>query len=429
MTEIKNSRRLLRILKMLLFILCLAALTVTSLVLLVRSGERPSLDWMGISDVFTDNQSPPSLTLEGEDTLELEAGGVYTEPGFSACDAAGQDLSGRVTATLEGDTLLYRVADDSGNFITRTRNIIYVDTTPPELTLTGGETLHISAGSDFTDPGFSAFDRGDGDLTAAVKVSGEVDTLLPGEYSLTYTVSDSVGNLNAAVRKVYVDEGEDGVKVPETVMPEGKTIYLTFDDGPGPYTEELLNVLDRYDVKVTFFVTNQFPDFQDVIGEAYRRGHSIGIHTYSHDFATVYASGDAYYEDLNQMLSVIKEQTGRGTMLVRFPGGSSNTLSSQYCPGIMTQLTGEIHDKGFQYFDWNADSNDAGGASDPETVCQNVIAEIVANGDEPSVVLQHDIKEFSVNAVENIIRWGQSNGYQFLPLTASSPAPHHDVLN
>ena len=112
---------------------------------------------------------------------------------------------------------------------------------------------------------------------------------------------------------------------------------------------------------------------------------------------------------------------------MRFPGGSSNGVSKKYNTGIMTRLTKDVTDMGYQYFDWNVLSGDAGETTDTEQVYENVIAGIQKHN--VSIVLQHDIKGFSVDAVEKIIIWGLANGYTFLPLTPSSPTVHHTVNN
>ena len=117
--------------------------------------------------------------------------------------------------------------------------------------------------------------------------------------------------------------------------------------------------------------------------------------------------------------------TGSYTELFRFPGGSSNTVS-RFNPGIMSRLTKTLPDMGYCYFDWNVDSNDAGGATSSDEVYWNVVS---GCSHSANVVLQHDIKDFSVAAVERIISWGLNNGYQFLPLEASSYGAHHGVNN
>ena len=209
--------------------------------------------------------------------------------------------------------------------------------------------------------------------------------------------------------------------------PGDKVVYLTFDDGPGPYTEKLLDILDRYNVKATFFVTNGKPDYQNLIAQEAQRGHTVAIHSASHDYAKIYQSVDAYFADFDEMNSIITAQTGKAADLVRFPGGSSNTISKKYCYGIMSQLVCAVEERGFRYCDWNVSSGDAGGTTSTSQVVANVIEGIKSNN--VSVVLQHDIKNFSVDAVEQIIQWGLSEGYTFLPMTSTTPMSHHGVNN
>ena len=157
------------------------------------------------------------------------------------------------------------------------------------------------------------------------------------------------------------------------------------------------------------------------------RGHSIGIHTVSHNYDEIYSGPEAYFADLFAMQNVIYENTGVKTTLMRFPGGSSNTVSRKICKGLMTILTQAVQDAGFQYFDWNVDSNDAGGAREAQTVFDNVTEGVMRS--DVSVVLQHDIHGFSVDAVEDIIVWGLNNGYTFEPLVPNSPDIRHWVQN
>lgn len=203
-----------------------------------------------------------------------------------------------------------------------------------------------------------------------------------------------------------------------------KVMYLTFDDGPGPYTEQLLDILDQYGVKATFFVVDT--PYVALLGEIARRGHTIGIHSASHEFSQVYASEEAFFTDLTAMGNIIHRETGKYTDLIRFPGGSSNTVS-RFNPGIMTRLTRAVEEMGYVYFDWNVDSDDAGHAETAWEVYKNVVTG--CKGLDQVVVLQHDIKPFSVEAVAWLIRWGKANGYQFAALDENSPTMHHDVQN
>lgn len=212
--------------------------------------------------------------------------------------------------------------------------------------------------------------------------------------------------------------------LPESTEPPEKVIYLTFDDGPGKNTRKLLDILKKYDVKATFFLINS--DYAYLIDDISAEGHAVGIHSASHKYRQIYSSCDAYFKDLYKMQQVIKDYSGKTTMLLRFPGGSSNTVSS-FNPGIMTKLTKAVTEQGFAYFDWNVDSGDAGSASSTTEVYNNVTKGI--KNKDVAVVLQHDTQGFSVDAVEQIIEWGKKNGYTFLPLDETSPQCHHDVSN
>ncbi|MBQ9017003.1 polysaccharide deacetylase [Candidatus Saccharibacteria bacterium] len=216
----------------------------------------------------------------------------------------------------------------------------------------------------------------------------------------------------------------DRTKKPET--PGEKIIHLTFDDGPGPYTAKLLDILKKHNVKATFFVTGAGDDA--LITREYNEGHAVGLHTYTHDYALVYSSVANFFADLYRVQDRVRDATGYTSTLIRFPGGSSNGVSAYYDGGIhiMSQLVGEVSARGFTYFDWNVSSGDAGGATSPDQVYQNVTDNLKPTS---SVVLQHDIKEFSVDAVERIIEYGQKNGYTFKKLDETSFAAHHGVNN
>ena len=207
-----------------------------------------------------------------------------------------------------------------------------------------------------------------------------------------------------------------------------KTVYLTFDDGPSANTEKVLDVLDRYGAKATFFVTGHEPDYRPMIKEAYERGNSVGMHTFTHDYAQVYASEDAYFSDLDQVAEVVKEQIGYVPFLVRFPGGASNTISRNYCQGIMTALSKDVPARGYQFYDWNVSSADASGNNVPvDTIVQSSCVEGYTN----VMLLFHDAgtKATTVEALPQIIEFYQERGYTFAPITRESIVIHHGVGN
>lgn len=364
---------------------------------------------------------PPVITLTEDSEENRVPGQPYVEAGFTAADNLDGDITDRVVRTESMGRITYAVSDSSGNPTVVHREVPGHDPIPPQIHLEEGEDYAIPTGIAYTEPGYRAQDNVDGDITAQVTVEGSVDCFRPGIYPITYTVTDAYGNTTTVSRNVSVTAAPR----PEIRWPQDKTVYLTFDDGPGPYTERLLDILDRYRVKATFFVV----DTEDahLIKEIVRRGHSIGIHSVSHNYREIYASPEAYFADLYAMQWRIYELTGVKTTLMRFPGGSSNTVSQNTCKGIMTLLTEAVQDAGFQYFDWNVDSDDAGDTHRTGLVVDNIIRGVHETG--VAVVLQHDVYDYSVEAVEDFLIWAQKYGYSFETLTPNSPPFHHPINN
>jgi len=206
---------------------------------------------------------------------------------------------------------------------------------------------------------------------------------------------------------------------------EGKRVYLTFDDGPSPYTARLLDILSRYNAKATFFVKGGGD--MNLVARAARQGHAIGNHTVSHGYRDIYANEEAFLNELKEMERIIHEKTGSDSRLMRFPGGSSNTVSIRHCPGIMTRLTSTVEQLGYTYFDWDVDSGDANIHQTSRRIYKNIISGIKENRDP--IILQHDDKIHSIAAVERVLIWGLRKGYTFLPLDADSPTAHHTLNN
>lgn len=354
----------------------------------------------------------PVINLHNKEDYYVTDFDDYEEEGFTVIDNYDGEITSQVITEQEGEFVRYTVKDSSGNETSTIRQIPFKDVYEPVVTLTGSATINLKQNDTWTDPGATALDNYDGDVTQDIVVEGEVNTGAVGQYTVTYTVSDAAGNTGTAERVVNVlDKNADNV------------IYLTFDDGPSQYTEQLLDVLDKYNVKATFFVVNT--GMPEMIKEIYDRGHTIGAHSYSHKYS-IYKDEPTYYQDLNKMLDIIEENTGERTKLIRFPGGSSNTISKNYCKNIMTQLVESVERHGYAYFDWSVNSGDAEDATTKEAVYENIITGIQETS--RPVILQHDIKDYSVAAVEDVIKWALDNGYVFGTLDADIIC-HHGVQN
>ena len=207
---------------------------------------------------------------------------------------------------------------------------------------------------------------------------------------------------------------------------DAKICYLTFDDGPSANTVKILDILDKYNVKATFFVIWN-SQYSYLYKEIVARGHSIALHSYTHDYSQIYRSTDAYFADLQKISDAVYNVSGVRTTLMRFPGGSSNTVSRSYCKGIMTVLTKEVERRGYTYFDWNAENGDATGKA--------MTADQMVNKAKSSasrvVLLQHDAagKGTTVQALPRIIEYYQSRGYYLIGLNENSYTAHHGVNN
>lgn len=178
-------------------------------------------------------------------------------------------------------------------------------------------------------------------------------------------------------------------------------VYLTFDDGPSKYTEDILDILDAYDVKATFFVLGKEDEHSiEMLREIARRGHTIGMHSYSHKYADIYSSLEAFSADYYRIYSYILENTGIQSTCYRFPGGSSNTVSD-----LDMQIFADfLEEQEVVFYDWNISSGDAGSTLlDVDTLVENATADISKRG--TSIILMHDAasRPTTVEALPEII--------------------------
>lgn len=208
-----------------------------------------------------------------------------------------------------------------------------------------------------------------------------------------------------------------------------KTIYLTFDDGPSNLTNQILDILKEEKVPATFFVIGRhITEYQNTVKRAYNDGHTIALHSYTHNYKYVYSADQNYFDDLKQIDDSVYNITGHHAKIVRLPGGSSNTVSRKYNPGITTRITQKLIEDGYNYFDWNVDSGDASGKLNKDQIYHNTTMNLhhITN-----VVLMHDtaVKTSTVEALRDIIIYGKNNGYTFAKITKNTPDIKHHINN
>ena len=366
----------------------------------------------------------PEIVVDEE--LSFCKNGKVGQGKYHATDNYDGDLTESVKLSIEGDKSYLEVIDSSGNKESIEVNALEFSS-DPVITLNGDANMTLYVGSTYNEKGATASDICDGDLTDKIEISGSVDTSKKGTYTITYNVTNSDGKVGEAKRTITV-QNKSLVTLGSSCSKAG-AIYLTFDDGPqGGSTEKILNVLRDEGVHATFFVTSSGPD--SLIKREYDEGHAIALHTSTHDYAKIYASRDAYFNDLNAISNRVKRITGFESKIIRFPGGSSNTVSRKYHKGIMSILTNEVLEKGYRYHDWNVDSEDAGKcASSGSSSCvyNNVVNSLSLN--RCNMVLMHDTKSSTKDALDRVIKDALDKGYIFSNINEYTKEVHHGVNN
>ncbi len=259
-----------------------------------------------------------------------------------------------------------------------------------------------------------------------------------------FTVSGSVGtdekqttpqagesayfDLEGVADTEYADEDgliAQAVNQKENLAKEGDVhkVYLTFDDGPSKNTSQILDILKKHGVKATFFVIGK-EDAESK--ELYRRivdeGHTLGMHSFSHKYSQLYHSMESFKEDFTRLENYLYEVTGKECLFYRFPGGSSNHVSSVDMKELISFLNGQ----GMTYFDWNVSSGDATSqAYTPEELVENVVSDVA--GYKTSVVLMHDseTKASTVHALEPMIEALKGMGAKLLPIEEGTTVVQH----
>lgn len=212
------------------------------------------------------------------------------------------------------------------------------------------------------------------------------------------------------------DETEETYKIMD------RKVYLTFDDGPSENTGYVLDLLKKYNIKATFFVIGREDDesaayYRRIIEE----GHTLAMHSYTHNYNTVYADIDAFKNDVDRISALLTEKTGVTPVFYRFPGGSSNTVSNVDIEECKEYLL----EKGISYFDWNVSSGDGSNATSAQSIIDNVINGVKDRSN--SVVLMHDSisKNNTMEALESLIIKLNRMEVEFLPITEDTKPVRH----
>ena len=203
-------------------------------------------------------------------------------------------------------------------------------------------------------------------------------------------------------------------------------VYLTFDDGPSSYTNKILDILDDYGVKATFFVVGKTDeDSRIAMKRIVNEGHTIGLHSFTHKYSDLYASLDAFSADFEKIKKYVYDVTGIEAKYYRFPGGSSNTVSKT----DMSELIRFLNEKNMTYFDWNvANGDETSNDYTVEELIENVMNDVVKY--KTSVVLMHEAadKGRTVESLPRLIELLQQKGALILPISRDTTVIQHVKL-
>jgi len=277
-----------------------------------------------------------------------------------------------------------------------------------------GESTQVLMGSD--ESGESDIDLNTGVMTHnSIDSDDDADDISISLDGNTTEINDNSSQINVTTTESQSVSVKSKYKV-----------YLTFDDGPSIHTAEILDVLKKNDVKATFFVVytpdeSLWPLYKRIVDE----GHTLAMHSYTHKYDDIYASQESFEEDVTKIHDFLYEQTGVDCKYYRFPGGSSNSVSSVDIQGMI----GYLYEDGITYYDWNSLSEDAMDHSlTPEQLNENVMSTVSSNSCD-SIVLLHDLRDNPNTAagLQDLIDTLKEDGYQICPIDDNTIPVQHVI--
>jgi peptidoglycan/xylan/chitin deacetylase (PgdA/CDA1 family) len=204
-----------------------------------------------------------------------------------------------------------------------------------------------------------------------------------------------------------------------------KTAYFTFDDGPSENTALILDMLAEEDVRATFFVTAQGEDEKltaELLNRMVTEGHTIGLHSYSHNFSKIYDSADSYLKDIDRLNTYIIEQTGYRPQILRFPGSSRTVNASK---SVMAEIIDEITGRGYLYYDWDVVSgDDTDVVYSAETLAQNMLDGVKKHSSVVFLCHDNSTPKTTAEAVRLVIRQLRDEGWSFDRLSPAVEPVH-----
>lgn len=196
-----------------------------------------------------------------------------------------------------------------------------------------------------------------------------------------------------------------------------KIAYLTFDDGPSKNTPKIIEILNKYNIKGTFFFLGKnMKQYPSTVKDVFEKGHSIGLHSYSHDYNKLYRTENGLIEDFNKAQSVYEEITNEKTNIIRLPYGSKPSLKKEHVE--------QLQENNYKFWDWNADSNDSNPNVKGKEGIIKTIDKIIKWDMNQLVILMHE-KEKTVESLETTIKMLKDAGYVIKPINEGIDAHNY----
>lgn len=395
--------------------------------------------------VIVESKQSPTIQLVGDEVQILPMNQEYEEPGYQATDVEKQDItdsvvvSGYINPKEFGIYVIkYEVKDKSGNVGKAERKIIVKDSEKPVLELKGYQAMTLYTDEEYVEPGYSAMDNIDKDITKKVITKNNIKQE-PGMYKVTYEVTDSSGNKVKKERQIYVIEhleykekyeklenvskgwwsdnkynqkrplgGNNGKSLEEYqayhLGEDKKMIYLTFDEGSNDtYLDKIVDVLDKNDVKGTFFLCqNYMASHPELIRKMAKNGHTVGNHTHHHYNMPSLATQDKideYVKEVRDVEHIYKQITGKNMIKVyREPKGEWSTRSLKI-----------LSDLGYSTYFWSADYLDW----DKPVSKEDALNHMLKRYHNGAIYLLHPKNIGNYEAMEDFIKTMKKKGYQF----------------
>ncbi|WMT42977.1 polysaccharide deacetylase family protein [Paenibacillus sp. D2_2] len=182
-----------------------------------------------------------------------------------------------------------------------------------------------------------------------------------------------------------------------------KVIYLTFDDGPGKYTSEIVKILNDNGIHATFFmVGGNLSGNEEAVKEASEAGNYIGMHSMTHDKKKLYDHGSApFIKEFQKEQGLMEDILGTQQWLIRAPYGSAPMIDKKFRDDIVTS--------GFKMWDWTVDSLDWNYPKHPEKIIQQVKKQVHRDRE---VILMHERSQ-TVKVLPEVISYLKGKGYSF----------------